>query len=115
MSKDLQAICDVWFGEYVPIVCDLEGEWNDFPFPSNYPNPESLTIVKDEFEHLSKEAKEVVGLIYNAPYTIMELFSTRKKKNITARSLELFLVESGWTKFKTKKVLNELTNFAQNL
>jgi hypothetical protein len=45
----------------------------------------------------------------------MELFSTRKKKNITARSLELFLLESGWSKFKTKKVFNELTNFTQNL
>jgi len=115
MNAELTAIYEVWFAEYVPLVCDLEGEWVEFPFPSESPNPEKLIILKDEFEHLSNEAKEVVGLIYNAPYTILQLLSTRKREAITIRSIENFLLESGWPRPRIKRVFKELRNFSTNL
>jgi len=64
---------------------------------------------------LSNEAKEVVGLIYNAPYTIIQLLSTRKRETITLTSIERFLIESGWSKKRVQKTVRELKNFSSNL
>lgn len=114
MSNLLSAF-DAWYGFYFQIEQVIkEPDWEE-SFHSNYPNPESLVIIKDEFEHLSGEAKEVVGLIYNAPYTILQLFSTRKRENITIGSIENFLVESGWPRPRINRVFKELKNFTKNL
>jgi hypothetical protein len=114
MNESTKAVINVWYGQYIPIDINNELDWDE-SFQSNYPNPEELTIIKNEFEHLSKEAQEVVSLIYNAPYTILQLLSTRKREAITVNSIENFLIESGWPRPRIKRVFKELKNFSTNL
>jgi hypothetical protein len=111
MNEATQAVLDVWYGEFI----QFDKVTEDEVFQSSYPNPEKLMIIKDEFEHLSGEAKEIVNLIYDAPYTILQLFSTRKLEKITGNSIENFLIESGWPHPKIKRVFKELRIFARNL
>lgn len=111
MNESTQAVLDVWYGQFIPIDKMIDDEI----FQSSYPNPEKLMIIKDEFEHLSNEAKEVVNLIYDAPYTILQLLSTRKLEKITGNSIESFLEESGWPRPRIKRVFKELRTFARNL
>jgi hypothetical protein len=114
MNEATRALMDVWYGQYIPLDYNKELDWDE-AFEHKFPNPEKLTIIKDEFEHLSNEAKEVVGLIYNAPYTILQLLSTRKRETITHRSIEQYLLASGWSRLKVRRTLKELKNFSQNL
>ena len=111
MNEATQAVVNVWYGQFIPIDKMIDDE----VFQSPYPNPEKLMIIKDEFEHLSNEAKEVVNLIYDAPYTILQLLSTRKLEKITSNSIENFLEESGWPRPKIKRVSKELRTFVKNL
>jgi len=112
MNSTITKAFDAWCGNYISI-SNKELEWDELH--SNLPDPEKILIMKDEFSHLSNEAKEVVGLIYNAPYTILQLMKTQKRENLTIGSIEVFLIENGWSKKRVAKVFRELKSFVKNL
>jgi len=80
-------------------------------------NPEKETIKKEEFGKLSQEAREVISIIVNAPMEMLEMM-TPKTKNITIRSLALFISEWFFHRTvperKTKRVIEELKTFVRN-
>jgi len=74
-------------------------------------NPEQALLKKEIYTNLSKEAKDVVKLIYNCPSEIIELVDSPTVVNALRKRL-LKKLKSNFSGLKTVKILEELKYFA---
>jgi hypothetical protein len=63
MKETIEAAADIYFGEFISISPE---NINPERFVTTN-NPETILINKNRFQHLSKEAKNVIAVILNAP------------------------------------------------
>lgn len=78
-------------------------------------NPEILLLKKQQFNNLSKEAKEVIQLILNAPTEILEMIKTPKQNRITKVCLKKYLTKNWHSTFITELTIKELEKWVQEL
>lgn len=99
--NDLICAANVLFGDFCSIEDITLIEQN---------NPETILISKSIFQNLSDEAKEVIGIIINAP---SELFLVNGK----FRKMELrnMLRKNKWSFKKIRAVQQEILEFCQSL
>ena len=63
---------------------------------------------KQQFNHLSEEAKEVIQLILNSPTEILELIKTPKQNRITRTRVKKYFSTVWHSKFITEKTIEEI-------
>jgi hypothetical protein len=85
------------------------------PLPSKLPSPEEIVIKKQLFQKLSREAKEVIGIILEAPDEIVDLIKTREQKRITKRRIKDHLIKTFGGKFTAEMIIKEIQDWVKNL
>lgn len=97
MKSALEQACEVWWGQSVdPDDIQLR----------NQDSPESRMILKDNWDKLSTEAKEVASIIVNLPD---EMF-TGTGRIINEKLLQYMKINHGWSAKKTSYAKQELFN-----
>jgi hypothetical protein len=74
-------------------------------------NPEQTLIQNDIISKLSNDAKFILNILFNPP----DQLRCPKSKNITKRSLKIFLTKQKWNPLKINKVFIEMKNYVKNL
>ncbi len=83
--------------------------------PSNF-NQENKLIEKDEFLHLSEEAKEVVMTILDTPDELVGMLTTTKTGKFCKRYVKRFFkMTKKWNQKKTDRIFNELEMYVNSL
>lgn len=76
----------------------------------------NLIYRKESFERLSDEAKDVVMLILETPFELLQMLFTDNWGLFSRRRLRRFLRKrNGWDKWKTKRVLKELRSYTKEI
>lgn len=75
---------------------------------------ENMVIKKDLFQKLSDDSKYILDLLFNNDDQLLEKLATPKTKNITKRSLILYL-ETKYPHKTISKCFKELKNLAEVL
>lgn len=78
-------------------------------------DPETTFIKKDNYQRLSNEAKEVIGIILNSPSEVLDLLRTPKHKKISRRIVQQKLSLLWNSKFLAEKTIEELRQWANLL
>jgi len=78
-------------------------------------NPEDFLIRKDEYNHLSTEAKEIINIILNSPQEILELFITPKRKNISISRLKVILSKCWNSSLMVESAFKEIKRWVKKL
>lgn len=81
------------------------------PSPSN---PERELLRKEALNALSSEAKQIIDMLINSPSEVLKAVST-PTGHITKRSIRLGMQKIWHSKFIAKKVIEELTQWANQL
>lgn len=98
--------------QYVPYDgTDLWIDGSDSVHLISQHNQEINLIKKDLFQWLSVDAHFVVKTINNQAFGVQ----TPKTKNITRRSIELFLVKRHWDRKRIRKVFMEIQGFVMQM
>lgn len=83
--------------------------------PPSEDNPERTIIKKDLFEKLSKESKEIVETVLNAPKEVDDVLRTEKYGLFSKNLIKQFFLRKGWRKEKISKAFKELKTYTENL
>jgi len=78
---------------------------------SSLPNPEQITIKNDIIFKLSIDAKFILKILFDPPNSLR----CPKSKNITKRSLKIYLIKQKWNPLKINKAFIEMKNYVKNL
>lgn len=79
-------------------------------------NQEKKLIEKDEFLHLSEEAKEVVMTILDTPDELVGMLTTTKTRKFCKRYVKRFFkMTKKWNQKKTDRIFNELESYVNSL
>ena len=87
-----------------------EDSKHNFSLTSNT-NIEESMIKKDLIDNMSQDALFLLETIINSP----ELVATPKTKNVTKKSIIIFLEDQKWHPKRIKKAFGEIKNYLKNL
>ena len=79
-------------------------------------NQEKKLIEKDNFSHLSEEAKEIIMTIMDTPDELIGMLTTTKTGKFCKRHIKRFFrMTKKWNKKKTERIFNELAEYVNGL
>lgn len=79
-------------------------------------NQEKKLIKKDDFAHLSEEAKEIIMTILDTPDELVEILTTTKTGKFCKRHIRRFFrMSKKWNQKKTERIFNELAEYVNGL
>jgi hypothetical protein len=90
-------------------------EDDEIVLQSNVIDPERLLIKKSEFQNLSRDAKEIIDQIINAPPEFFDLIKT-PKRGIISKGMLLHLFSDLWhSEFSVREVFKEIEEWIKTL
>jgi hypothetical protein len=79
-------------------------------------NQEKKLIEKDNFSHLSEEAKEIIMTIMDTPDELIGMLTTTKTGKFCKRHIKRFFrMTKKWNQKKTERIFNELAEYVNGL
>jgi hypothetical protein len=79
------------------------------------PSAEETFLRKEAYSSLSKEAKEIINIVLNAPDEIMECLTCPKYNKISKSKIKTYLMGQGWNRQKVKSCFAELKGYASEI
>ena len=113
-SISYDSFCAVFESSYVSLSQEPLTE-NQFEQLREKNSALDLLIRKELVSNLSKDAKEVVLTILDAPMNILEVLSPANYKRPTRNMLRKYLFQSGWEHKKIDAVFIELKEYSGQL
>jgi len=86
-----------------------------FPLHSNSISPEKLVIKKNQYENLSKEAKEMIEAILYSPSEVFDLLATPERGLLSQRSIRKYFRKIWKSKFITDQTIKEIKSWVNQL
>lgn len=111
--EDYQVAHDIFVGKAI-IIVDFHSDESEYLLPSYSIDPEKALLKKEAINSLSEEAKQVIDILIKSPSETIEALSSPNGL-ITKRSIRLGLQKLWNSKFIAKKVVEELTKWANQL
>lgn len=110
----------LWPTAYHQMDHEFEGFVEHNPAPGApivcIPQPDIVADKILKVQALSNEAKYVLDLIFNAPYEVLQLITTPKKKDITIPRITTYLRKfMGWETKQVAHTLAEIQTYVDNL
>jgi len=87
---------------------------HSFPLPPQ-DDIEKKVIQKDFFDHLSKEARGIMEMIFNAPDEIIQTFTTNTYNKISKRKIKKYLMKNGWRRKEILFSFMEIKQYIRNI
>lgn len=87
----------------------------DDPFENREISAEKKIIKQQNFESLSREARELVMAIVNSPAEVLEIMKTPKTKKLTKRSIRIYIRNIFKSKWVADSILKEITDWVNGL
>lgn len=115
--SNYQNAYDIIYGEWISIhPCDhYDKETKEGPLFSSRPMIDDQIIRREEFETLSKEAKEMVRTILFSPSEILHLITTPKTGKITIRGIKNYFAKKWRSQFIADVTVEEIKTWVSKL
>ena len=89
-------------------------EDDDIILVSKEHDPEAILILRETFNSLSKDARQVIDFLLDAPEDLLRVLKTEKSNKLSVKRFRKLMISS-WGAKKSRKIFWELTQLMKSL